>query len=190
MNLDYHLILASKSPRRQALLQDLGFDFEVRTMEVDESFPDDLDVKEVAVHLAEKKSQAFGQLGNKDLLITSDTTVVQGSDILNKPADREEAIRMLQKLSGNVHEVVTGVCLRSKDKTVTFSEVTQVFFRSLSMKEIEHYTDQYKPYDKAGAYGIQEWIGMVGIEKIAGDYYNVMGLPTQSLYRHLQEAFQ
>lgn len=189
MNLNYHLILASKSPRRQDLLKSLGLEFEIRTKEVDESFASDMDVKLVARYLAEKKSTAFGELAQKELLITSDTTVVMGSVILNKPADKDEATAMLQALSGGIHKVVTGVCLRSADKTVAFSETTEVHFRDLTDEEIEHYIDHYKPMDKAGAYGIQEWIGMIGIEKIVGDYYNVMGLPTQRLYSHLKEEF-
>lgn len=186
MNLNYHLILASKSPRRQALLKSLVPDFEVRSIEADESFSPDMPVREVAAYLAQKKSKAFGSLKPRELLITADTTVVQGNDIMNKPQNRQEAIRMLQRLSGGMHEVVSGVCLRSEVKEVLFSENTRVFFRPLSRQEIEHYVDQYQPYDKAGAYGIQEWIGMVGIEKIEGDYYNVMGLPTLALYRHLK----
>ncbi|MCE7993222.1 MAG: septum formation protein Maf [Roseivirga sp.] len=189
MNLNYHLILASKSPRRQDLLRSLGLDFEIRTREVDESFPGDMEVKQVAQYLAEKKSAAFGELAGRELLITSDTTVVLGSVILNKPADEKEAIEMLNALSKEAHEVVTGVCLRSPDKTVTFSETTEVYFRDLTDAEIKHYVMQYRPMDKAGAYGIQEWIGMVGIEKIIGDYYNVMGLPTHRLYSNLIEHF-
>ncbi len=188
MNLNYHLILASKSPRRQELLKSLGFDFEIRTKEVDESFASDMEVTSVAQYLAEKKSAAF-ELAAGELLITSDTTVVAGPTILNKPADKAEATAMLETLSNGVHKVITGVCLRTPDKTIAFSETTEVHFRELTAEEIEHYIDHYKPMDKAGAYGIQEWIGMVGIEKITGDYYNVMGLPTYQLYRHLTENF-
>lgn len=189
MSLNYHLILASKSPRRQELLKSLGFDFEIRTKEVDESFPADMDVKQVAQYLAKKKSAAFGELTEKEVLITSDTTVVIGDMILNKPADADEAIAMIESLSGNVHSVVTGVCLRSSDKTIAFSETTRVHFRSLTQEEILHYVNKYQPMDKAGGYGIQEWIGMVGIEKIEGDYYNVMGLPTHRLYQYLTTHF-
>ena len=186
MNLNYHLILASKSPRRQALLKSLGLDFEVRSIEADESFSPDMPVREVAAYLAQKKSKDFGPLQPGELLITADTTVVQGNDIMNKPENRQEAIGMLQRLSGGMHEVVSSICLRSEVKEVLFSENTRVFFRVLGQQEIEHYVDQYQPYDKAGAYGIQEWMGMTGIEKIEGDYYNVMGLPTQALYQHLK----
>lgn len=189
MNLNYHLILASKSPRRQDLLRSLGLDFEIRTKEVNESFPIDMEVKKVAQYLAEKKSAAFGKLEARELLITSDTTVVLGPVILNKPANEKEATEMLTALSNKAHEVVTGVCLRSTDKTVAFSETSEVHFRDLIPAEIEHYVTQYRPMDKAGAYGIQEWIGMIGIEKIIGDYYNVMGLPTHRLYSNLIEHF-
>ena len=168
------------------MLKSLVPDFEVRSIEADESFLPDMPVREVAAYLAQKKSKAFGSLKPGELLITADTTVVQGNDIMNKPENREKAIGMLQRLSGSMHEVFSGVCLRSEIKEVIFSENTRVFFRPLGQQEIEHYVDQYQPYDKAGAYGIQEWIGMVGIEKIEGDYYNVMGLPTLALYRHLK----
>ena len=189
MNLNYHLILASKSPRRQALLKGLDLDFEIRTREVDESFPEDMPVREVAEFLAVKKSEAFGTLAEKELLITSDTTVVLGDAIMNKPADGQEATKMLEQLSGRVHEVVTGVCLRSAERTVRFSETTQVFLRELAAHEIQYYIDKYRPFDKAGAYGIQEWIGMAAIEKIEGDYYNVMGLPMAALYGQLRQNF-
>lgn len=189
MNLNYQLILASKSPRRQALLKSLDLDFVVNTMEVDESFSDEMPVREVAQYLAVKKSNAFGSLSARELLITSDTTVVLGNKIMNKPTDRQEAIEMIETLSGNAHEVVSGVCLRSAEQQVSFSETTRVFFKELSSAEIEHYVDRYKPFDKAGAYGIQEWIGMIGVEKIEGDYYNVMGLPVFQLYQHLQKHF-
>lgn len=189
MNLNYHLILASKSPRRQELLRSLGFDFEIRTREADESFDSNMEVTKVAQYLAEKKSIAFGELTKKELLITSDTTVVAGRHILNKPSDKAEATAMLRTLSNDKHKVITGVCLRSAARTITFSETTEVHFRELTSEEIEHYINHYRPMDKAGAYGIQEWIGMIGIKKITGDYYNVMGLPTYQLYRHLKEHF-
>ncbi len=189
MNLNYHLILASKSPRRQALLKSLDLDFSIKTMEVYESFSDNMPVREVAQYLAEKKSAAFGQLAEKELLITSDTTVVLDDEIMNKPADRSEALEMIGKLSGQMHEVVSGVCLRTTHQLITFSETTRGYFKDLSQAEMEHYVDQYQPYDKAGAYGIQEWIGMIGVEKIEGDYYNVMGLPVHQLYLHLQKHF-
>jgi septum formation protein len=167
----------------------LGFDFEIRTKEVDESFPSEMDVTLVAQYLAEKKSRAFGTLAKKELLITSDTTVVLDNRILNKPVDEREASEMLNALSGHSHEVITGVCLSASDKTISFSETTRVYFRGLTKSEIKHYIVTHQPMDKAGAYGIQEWIGMVGIEKIEGDYYNVMGLPTHQLYQKLHQHF-
>ena len=185
MNLPYHLILASKSPRRQELLRSLEVDFEIRTKEVDESFPSTIPVNEVAEYLAVKKSQAFEDLKGSELVITSDTTVLNDGQILNKAENAQEAFEMIQSLSGKTHQVITGVCLRSSNKKVSFSETTKVTFRKLEKAEIEHYIQNYKPFDKAGAYGIQEWIGMVGIEKIEGDFYNVMGLPLHKLYKHL-----
>jgi len=185
MNLPYHLILASKSPRRQELLRSLEVDFEIRTKEVDESFPATIPVNEVAEYLAVKKSQAFEDLKGSELVITSDTTVLNDGQILNKAENAQEAFEMIQSLSGKTHQVITGVCLRSSNKKVSFSETTKVTFRKLEKAEIEHYIKNYKPFDKAGAYGIQEWIGMVGIEKIEGDFYNVMGLPLHKLYKHL-----
>ncbi|WP_339606221.1 Maf family nucleotide pyrophosphatase [uncultured Roseivirga sp.] len=185
MNLPYHLILASKSPRRQELLRSLEVGFEIRTKEVDESFPSTILVNEVAEYLAVKKSQAFEDLKGSELVITSDTTVLNDGQILNKAENAQEAFEMIQSLSGKTHQVITGVCLRSSNKKVSFSETTKVTFRKLEKAEIEHYIQNYKPFDKAGAYGIQEWIGMVGIEKIEGDFYNVMGLPLHKLYKHL-----
>lgn len=187
MNLAYRLILASKSPRRQELLRSLEVDFEIRTKEVDESFPLDLASHLVAEYLAVKKSEAFDELAINELLLTSDTTVICDSKILNKAADYTEAFSMIKMLAGKSHEVVTGVCLRTSDQKLAFSETTKVTFAELSDSEINHYIKQYKPYDKAGAYGIQEWIGMIGIEKIEGDFYNVMGLPLHRLYKAFQQ---
>ncbi|MFT6829150.1 MAG: septum formation protein [Roseivirga sp.] len=187
MNLAYRLILASKSPRRQELLRSLEVDFEIRTKEVDESFPTDLEPFLVAEYLAVKKSEAFDVLAESELLLTSDTTVICDGKILNKAADYIEAFRMIKMLSGKSHEVVTGVCLRTSNQKVVFSETTKVTFAELLDTEIDHYIKQYKPFDKAGAYGIQEWIGMIGIEKIEGDFYNVMGLPLHKLYRAFQQ---
>ena len=184
MNSNFHLILASKSPRRKALLESLGLEFTIRSIEVDETIPNEVAPQEAARFLAEKKSGAY-TVGENELLITADTTVVLGKEVLNKPASKEEAIGMLTKLSGKAHEVISGVCLKTTDKQVSFSESTRVYFKPLSLQEIEHYVATYQPYDKAGAYGIQEWIGMIGIEKIEGDYYNVMGLPVHQLYTQL-----
>lgn len=186
MNLSYRLILASKSPRRQALLKSLDLDFEVRVKSIDESFPGTLEPLKVAEFLARKKSQAFGELEIDELVITSDTTVLINSKILGKANSKEEAISMLESLSGKTHQVATGVCLRTSRLEVSFTEVTKVTFDQLNTEDITYYIDVYKPYDKAGAYGIQEWIGMVGINKIEGDYYNVMGLPLNRLHKELK----
>lgn len=185
MNLNYHLTLASKSPRRQALLESLDLTFDTEVRPIDESFPVGMPSLEVAKYLACKKSKAFDNVLENQIIITSDTVVVLDNQILGKPSDKDEAIKMLERLSTKTHQVVTGVCLRSKNKQVSFSEVTTVTFDHLSSETIEYYIDNYKPYDKAGAYGIQEWIGMIGITKIEGDYYNVMGLPLNQLHKQL-----
>lgn len=181
-----NIILASKSPRRQELLKGLGLSFEIKTKEIDEDFPNTIDASNVAAFLAQKKAEAF-ELSIDDILITSDTTVLLTDRILNKPQNIEEAIEMLQSLSGKTHEVCTGVCIKSTDKEVTFSDFTSVTFKQLSLDEIEYYIKHFQPFDKAGSYGIQEWIGFVGIEKIEGCYYNVMGLPLSKLYQELLE---
>jgi len=184
----YDIILASKSPRRQELLHNMGFDFSVRIKSVDESYPDHLSNIEIVKYLCEKKSMAFAnyEIGPKGLLITADTIVCLGNEILNKPADRDQAIEMLYKLSGKKHEVITGVCLRTLEKMNSFHVSTDVYFNDLSKDEIAFYVDQYKPFDKAGSYGIQEWIGFIGISKIEGSYFNVVGLPTARLYEELK----
>ena len=187
MNLNYNLILASKSPRRQELLTKLDLKFEVKVKSIDESYPSDLVKTLVAEYLAKKKSKAFGILGVEDLLITSDTTVVFNNEVLEKASSATEAKEMLSTLSGKTHEVITGVCLRTNKNQTSFSEVTEVKFKNLSEFEIEYYIHNYSPFDKAGAYGIQEWIGMIGIEWINGDFYNVMGLPLFRLYNELKK---
>ncbi len=181
-----HFILASKSPRRQHLLKELGLNFEIHTKDVDESFPSRLKAHEIPLYLSEKKAGAFdAELKDETIVITSDTIVWVENQVLNKPADRSDAVRMLQLLSGKMHEVYTGVCLRSKRKTTSFYACTKVYFKHLSMQEIEYYIDNYSPYDKAGAYGAQEWIGYIAVEKIEGSYFNVMGLPLKELYEQL-----
>lgn len=185
LNGSHTVVLASKSPRRQQLLRDMGISFDLRTADVDESFPDDMPVTEVAAFLARKKAQAIPVHAN-EILITADTTVVLGEQILNKPADEAEARYMLQQLSGAEHAVITGVCLRSLEKEHAFSVSTQVVFRELTEAELTYYIKTYQPFDKAGAYGIQEWIGQIGIERIEGSYFNVVGLPTAELYTALQ----
>jgi septum formation protein len=181
--LSWHIILASKSPRRQHLLKELGFEFEIKTKEIEEIYPPELKKEEVAVFLSKLKASAFKQdLAAHDLVITSDTIVCFNEEIIGKPKDRADGIKMLRKLAGNKHEVITAVTLTSKAKQHTFYDVTAVYFKPLSDDEISHYIDKYEPYDKAGSYGIQEWIGYIGIEKINGSYFNVMGLPVKRVY--------
>lgn len=184
----YKIVLASKSPRRQLLLKEMGIKYEVRTKSVDESFPVDLKKEQVALYLCEKKANAFDpeEIGENELLITADTIVCLRNEILNKPAGRLQAIEMIEKLSGKKHEVITGICLRSAEKSKSFFVSTDVYFKELSRLEIEYYVDRYKPFDKAGSYGIQEWIGYIGIEKIEGSYFNVVGLPTARVYEELK----
>ena len=184
---NYEIILASKSPRRQQLLTDLGIKFRVQPMDIPEIFPEGLGMTEVPVYLAELKAEAFRPfLENHQLIITADTIVWLDGEVLNKPADYADGFRMLRNLSGKKHQVVTGVCLLSPEKKVSFYASTNVWFKELSDEEIHHYLEHYKPYDKAGAYGIQEWIGYIGIYHIEGSFFNVMGLPVQSLYEHLK----
>lgn len=188
---DYHLVLASNSPRRKELLSGIDVDYEVQTLlDVDESYPDDLPREDVAEYLACKKASAYlNFLSENSLLITADTIVLLHDKILGKPLDKEEAKRMLQELSGQTHCVITGVCLTSKRKQVSFSDKTYVTFGELSGEEITYYVEKYNPLDKAGAYGIQEWIGYVAVEKIEGSYFNVMGLPVSKLYRQLKQFY-
>ena len=184
----YHIILASKSPRRQELLRGMGVDFEILTKETPEEYPADLSLDEVPKYLSLQKSLAFTdeELSNDYLLITSDTVVICEGEILGKPKDREDATRMLQLLSGKTHHVVTGVTVRSAEKTESFAVRSNVTFAELDTEEIHYYIEHCKPYDKAGAYGIQEWIGYVGISGLEGSFYNVMGLPTRRLYQTLK----
>lgn len=183
----YEIILASKSPRRHQLLSDLGLKFIVQSMDIAEDIPEEMGMTEVPVYLAELKALAFlPQLKNNQLVITADTIVWLNGKILNKPADYNDGFRMLKDLSGEKHQVLTGVCLLTTDKKVSFFVSTDVWFKPLSDEEINYYLETYRPYDKAGAYGIQEWIGYIGIDHIEGSFFNVMGLPVQSLYEHLK----
>ena len=184
----YTIVLASKSPRRQELLRGMGVEFTILTKETPEDYPD-MPFEKVPEYLSQQKSQAFGdeELPSNYLLITADTVVIAENEILGKPTDRADALRMLSLLSGKTHHVVTGVTVRSKQKSKTFAASSQVTFATLDQEEMEHYVDQYRPYDKAGAYGIQEWIGYVGISGLHGSFYNVMGLPTRKLYQTLNE---
>jgi len=178
-------MLASKSPRRQQLLREAGFEFEVLVREVEEPVTPGKSPAEVAEEIAHRKSLAYTDLSAEKLIITSDTVVAVDTLILGKPADKAEGVEMLSLLSGRSHEVITGVCFQYKGRFHLFHESTQVFFKALTSEEIDHYLEVYRPYDKAGAYGIQEWIGMMAITHIHGDYYNVMGLPVCRLTREL-----
>lgn len=181
------LLLASKSPRRRELLSQLGFDIQFISIDVDEHLSSPISPADVAEHLARRKASAYsGTLASDEVLVTADTVVVHDGHVMGKPADRDEAIAMLRELSGQRHTVYTGVCLRTADGTTSFTEATDVYFNPLSNKDIAYYVDTYLPYDKAGAYGIQEWIGMVGIARIDGCYYNVVGLPVARLYETLR----
>ena len=180
------IILASKSPRRQQLLTDLGIKFSVKTKEVDEIYPEHLRKQEVALYLAELKAKAFDEELTEDIIvITADTIVCVDNLIIGKPIDKLDAERILNLLSGRKHEVITGVCLHNSKKLKSFYVTTGVYFKKLSEKEIDYYLENYKPYDKAGAYGIQEWIGLIGVEKIEGSFYNVMGLPVKEVFEEL-----
>jgi septum formation protein len=184
----FRIILASGSPRRQELLRGLGLDFEVRVPDVEETYPDTLKHKDIAIYLSRLKAMSFmtEDICDNCLIIAADTIVWLEDKVLPKPRNRDHAVSILRQLSGKVHEVITGVTLRSEMKTTSFYSDTRVFFRALSQEEIIHYVDGYQPYDKAGAYGIQEWIGYIGIERIEGCYFNVVGLPVQKLYSELK----
>ncbi len=184
---NYNYILASKSPRRQELLKSLGISFEVLINDGDENYPENLNREEIPVFLAELKATLFlKSLKENDLLITADTIVWFNGEVLGKPANQKEAVETLQKLSGHEHQVISGVCLTSIHKQKSFYSVSNVRFKKLSLSEIEYYVVEYQPFDKAGAYGIQEWIGYIGITHIEGSFYNVMGLPIQQLYTEIQ----
>src|SRR5690606_2023136 len=181
------IILASKSPRRNELLKGLGLEFLTKTKDVEENFPDAMDPFAVPRYLAEKKAMAFREdLQEEDLLIAADTVVIVDGEILNKPADEGDALLMLQKLSGNVHQVITGVCMMDRQKTVVFEDQTEVHFKALEEEELLGYIKRFQPFDKAGAYGVQEWIGYVAVYKMVGSFYNVMGLPVHRIYEELK----
>jgi len=180
------VILASKSPRRQELLRLMDIDFRVVLKEVDESYPADLSPEEVAVYIANKKAEAFDEDITDEVVLTADTIVVIDGQILGKPETAEHAVQMLKTLSGRVHRVITGVCLLHNHQYNKFFDVSEVFFRKLTDEEICSYVEQYSPLDKAGSYGIQERIGLIGIERINGSYTNVVGLPTEKVYQQLK----
>ena len=184
----YKVVLASKSPRRQALLKEIVPEFSIMLRDTAETYPPTLAGGQIVEHLAMLKASAFdGELDDNQLLITADTIVWIDNMVLGKPKDRNEAIDMLKRLSGRRHTVYTGVCVKTTNKTKVFNVATDVFFRQLDDSEIAYYVDNYKPFDKAGSYGVQEWIGYVGVERIEGSYFNVMGLPVKRLYQELKE---
>lgn len=188
VNVQRSIILASNSPRRKELLAGLGIDYEVRTLpDIDESFPAHLQGGEIPLYISKEKADAYKpMLKPGELIITADTIVWLNGEVLGKPRDREDAISMLHKLSGNTHEVFTGVTLTTTEKQRSFYAETKVTFAQLSDEEIVYYVDKYQPFDKAGSYGVQEWVGYIGVECIEGSYFNVMGLPVQRLYRELK----
>jgi len=190
----YSVILASNSPRRKQLLAGLGINFIVKTLDdIDESYPDNLVGEQIPMFIAEKKAHAYSNLiADNDLVITADTIVylpmINGQgEVLGKPRDKKEAVMMLEKLSGKTHEVITGVSIMTKMKNIVFAVTSKVSFDDLSHDDISYYVDTCKPFDKAGAYGIQEWIGYIGVNRLVGSYFNVMGLPVQRLYKELQK---
>ena len=184
----HRIILASGSPRRQQFLKELDVDFEIHLKDIEEIYPEHLQAEEITNFLAKLKAAAFvADLEENDILITSDTIVWLNNKALGKPKDYDDAFEMLTEMSGTTHKVITSVCLKTIDKEVVFYEETLVTFTALSSEEIKYYLDNYKPFDKAGSYGIQEWIGLVAIEKIEGSYANVVGLPTHRLYEEMMK---
>ena len=181
------IVLSSNSPRRKELLGELGIDFEVRVIEgIDETYPKELSVEEVPQYIAREKARVY-IVGKDEVLLTADTVVVLGNEIMGKPHDEADAMRMLRQLSGKTHQVITGVCLTTNDKQVTFADVTDVSFAELTDEEIKFYVENFRPLDKAGAYGIQEWIGLAGVTGINGSYFNVVGLPVHRVYAELKK---
>lgn len=187
LNKNHPIILASKSPRRQELLQMMGIDFKVVLRDVDESYPEGLTPTQIALHIAEKKAKAFDEVIQNEIVITADTIVSLDGKILGKPENEAHAFEILSDLSGKRHEVITAVCLLKNHQIISFYDISEVFFKELSEEQINYYISNYSPMDKAGAYGIQEWIGLVAVERINGSYSNIVGLPTQRLYEELQK---
>lgn len=184
---EYRIILASGSARRQQLLRELGIDFEIVLKDFDESFPDGLTGEEIARYVAVSKAMTFSEeIKDNEIIITADTIVWCRGKVLGKPADSDDAVNMLREISGRTHEVITGVTVMTKDKSMTFTESTKVTFEEMTESEIHYYVEKYAPYDKAGAYGIQEWIGLAACSHIDGSYFNVVGLPVQKLYEELK----
>ena len=182
-----NIILASGSPRRQELFKELGLDFSIQVKAIEEIYPSTLKAAEITNYLAELKAAAFTDLAENDIVITSDTIVWLNDKAIEKPKDKQQAIEMLQKISGKCHEVITSICIKTLTSKKVFYDVTKVCFKPLSEEEITYYVENYKPFDKAGAYGIQEWIGFIGVSKIEGSYFNVMGLPVHKLYEELMK---
>lgn len=184
----YHIILASNSPRRKELLAGLDLEFEVRVLQdIDESYPNDLPTQKIAEFISKKKADAYlTTIADNELVITADTVVILGDEVMGKPHDEADAKRMLGELSGQTHQVATGVTLSTKERQISFSVVTDVTFKPLSADEIDYYVQTYHPMDKAGSYGIQEWIGYIGVTALKGSYFNVMGLPVQRIYEALK----
>ena len=183
---NYSIILASGSPRRQQFFKDLDLDFEIRLKDVEEIYPPELKAGEITNYLAELKAKAFeGEINDNEILITSDTIVWHKDKALGKPKDKEDAFAILKSLSNATHEVITSVCFKTKNKTELISEITKVTFNPLTDAVIDYYLEHYKPFDKAGAYGIQEWIGFIGVAKVEGSYTNVMGMPTDKVFEYL-----
>ncbi len=183
---NYSIILASGSPRRQQFFKDLDLDFEIRLKEIEEIYPPELKAGQITNYLAELKANAFeGELNENEILITSDTIVWHKDKALGKPKDKEDAFSILKSLSNATHEVITSVCFKTKNKTELISEITKVTFNPLTDAVIDYYLEHYKPFDKAGAYGIQEWIGFIGVAKVEGSYTNVMGMPTDKVFEYL-----
>ena len=181
-----HLILASGSPRRQHFFRELDLEFEIRLKEMDEHYPNHLKGEEITDYLAKLKASPFkGELKENDILVTSDTIVWLNNTAIGKPKNSEDAKKMLKTLSGKSHKVISSVCITSVEKQIVFSDITEVTFKELSTEEIDFYINKYQPFDKAGSYGIQEWIGYIGIEKIVGSYFNVMGFPVHKFYQQL-----
>ena len=184
---NYDIILASNSPRRQQFLKDIGLDFRIKTHSVEEIYPEELKAAEISDYLVKLKAEPFKSLTEKQLVITADTIVWHNNQCLGKPKDRAEAVQMLQQLSGEAHQVVTSVAFTQAHQQMVIHQVSTVFFKALTVAEIDYYIDNYQPFDKAGAYGIQEWIGTVGIEKIEGSYTNIVGLPVAQVLATLEK---
>ena len=182
---NHKIVLASGSPRRQEFLKELDLDFVIEIKEIDETYPSNLKRSEITDYISQEKAAAFHNIKENEILITSDTIVWNEEEAIGKPADFDRAKQMLHKLSGKMHEVITSVCFTSKEFQITVNDTTKVWFKTLSEAEIEYYIKTYKPFDKAGSYGIQEWIGYIGTEKIEGCYFNVMGLPVRLVYKTL-----